>query len=70
MSQFHYNSKELEIEHDLMETDIAPRPSENGPPCSPRPHSVNNASGTRELSMNFGQFRNLSPVSFMEVAEA
>jgi len=40
------------------------------PPCSPVPSSVNNASGTRELSMNFDQFRNLSPMTCREIAEA
>jgi hypothetical protein len=40
------------------------------PPCSPVPSSVNNASVTRELSMNFDQFRNLSAATFREIAEA
>ncbi|WHZ16759.1 MAG: hypothetical protein OJF52_003609 [Nitrospira sp.] len=34
------------------------------------PYSVNNALLTTELSMNFDQFRNLSPALFGQTAEA
>ena len=56
VSQFHYDSSRLEIITILHRASQLPDCAERRPPCSSPPYSVNNASGTTELSMNFDQF--------------